>query len=756
MAFTKKMIKDKFRDFKKIFKQNWRLYKQNKLGIAGIIILIFFLFMAIFAPVLTDRHPTQWTAPNKDMFDAEQLWTTENWDANGPSKIYGIPAFEKSNNPSSFYIVGEDGGDARLYWVYPQKNTAPDLNYVRLEGKGTSMPQVYPEKGDTDESFQYIWDERVYVGTDAGILYRVERDNSNKLDIVWEFDLNEKLEGNTSVSIEHTPVINEVRGETNYIRIIVTTENSVHAVKDTNLGLDDPVLVWNQTFEDVLDDTSELILNQPDLFKTPKGEGLTGTQTVIFTTETGDMLYLYCDNGTVIWNFNIEEVTNSDVELTQPIIPFDIKKGESASQFFYTAGDDGRIYIIPSNRTIDIDKLGVDNIADVEEDAELTTPTVRSNGNGVWIGANKGGVGTVYYIARDELTTAPEERIASWSFRLTGPVSGRIYFLDGKERVYTAAEGGNVYCLEASKMGTQLVWTVDVGGAPKNVVAMPGNMVEGALNPAVAIIHEEDRSGETIYTGGMEGWEAQGAFLAPLKPSWASDVNQKESYILGTDNQGRDIFSQLVHGSRIALIVGFAAAFFAVAIGTSIGITAGYIGGTVDIILMRLVDVFLCMPGLALMIVFISVMGTSIWNIVFVIGIVGWPGIARIIRSQTLSLKQRPFVDSARVTGASKARIMFRHIAPNVLPLSLLYMTFQITGAILAEASLSYLGLGDPTTTSWGQMLYSLTRGSGSTYTAWWWFLPPGLSITVLVLGFFFISRAFDEIVNPRLRERRR
>ncbi|MGM0509551.1 MAG: ABC transporter permease subunit [Thermoplasmatota archaeon] len=747
---SKKAIKDKYRDTKKIFSKNWKLFKRSKLGILGIIIIAAFVLMAALAPVLTDRDPMKWTAPYEDMVKADRNWEKDDWILTGPSNIYGSPVVsggeyrastEMPNNEKGLYMIGDDAdGNSKLYWTYPT-NSLPFSKTLSISGNGTSEPAIYPIN---EISANENWDERVYFGTDKGVLYRAtpDSDANTVINEDWSLDLNEEV--SDSVSIEHTPLVVDVteNGE-NYIYVIVTTENSIHAVRDTRSGSTDPEMVWSQDFTGVIGNDTEYRLNQPDIFHNPKTDGLRDTKTIAITTDTGELIYLDAINdGEVIWNFNIEEVAGEEVKLTRPVVPFNLKKGDEKIQFFYTAGDDGRIYILPNNRTVSAEELGEDNIADVEQGAKLSVPDVRANGKGVWIIANKQGQGTIHYIERDELTTAPEERVASWQYEMTGDGVGKPTYFPKNDYVYAATDNNQIFCFQNSvEPGeSHLTWTVGVGGSVRDVFLTQ----EGTTGDTLVVIHEN---------GGIEGWGARGEFLAPLPPGKGERTGTR--YLLGTDIQGRDIFSQLVYGSRIALLVGFAAAFFAVFLGTSVGITAGYLGGTADIILMRVVDVFLCMPGLALMIVFVALLGTSIWNIVFVIGVIGWPGIARVIRAQTLSLKERPFIDSARVSGASRARIMFRHIAPNVMPLTLLYMTFQVTGAILSEASLSYIGLGDPTSTSWGQMLYTLTRGSGATFTAWWWFFPPGLSITLLVLGFFFISRAFDEIINPRLRERR-
>jgi peptide/nickel transport system permease protein len=223
---------------------------------------------------------------------------------------------------------------------------------------------------------------------------------------------------------------------------------------------------------------------------------------------------------------------------------------------------------------------------------------------------------------------------------------------------------------------------------------------------------------------------------------------------LGTDSIGRDLFSQLLEGAKWAFIIGITAAFCSVTLSTIVGLVSGYYRGVVDTLLQRLADLVMTLPGFPLMVIIGSVLrGMNIWNIVILISLLGWPGASKVIRSQVLSLRERPFVDSARVSGASDIRIIFRHIAPNILPLSFLYMTFAVTGAILAEAALSFIGLGDPTTVSWGMMLQWCYR-AGYVFRAPYWMLPPGICITLMSLSFYLIGLGTEQIVNPRLRKR--
>jgi peptide/nickel transport system permease protein len=223
---------------------------------------------------------------------------------------------------------------------------------------------------------------------------------------------------------------------------------------------------------------------------------------------------------------------------------------------------------------------------------------------------------------------------------------------------------------------------------------------------------------------------------------------------LGTTYYGRDVLSQVIMGSRPAVIVGFLAALFLTFIGTNVGLIAGYFGGRIDDVLMRITDIAFGIPFIPFAIILIALMEPSIWNIIITVACLLWRTTARVIRSQVLSIKERPFITAARVSGASDSRIMYIHILPNVLPMSFLYIALGIAWATLSEASLSFLGFGDPHMMSWGQMLYYAFI-TGSARRDWWNVLPPGFCVALFVISAFMIGQAYEEVSNPRLKRRR-
>jgi peptide/nickel transport system permease protein len=246
--------------------------------------------------------------------------------------------------------------------------------------------------------------------------------------------------------------------------------------------------------------------------------------------------------------------------------------------------------------------------------------------------------------------------------------------------------------------------------------------------------------------------------LAPYDPYQPVRVTIDDIYAppspahpMGTDDAGKDVLSNFIYGARVSLIVGFFASFISIFIGGVIGISAGFYGGRLENGLMRFTDIMLVIPDFPLIVLLVALTKPSLLNIILVIGLLGWTSSARLVRSQTLSVKQRKFVLRARAIGAGNLHIIRRHIFPLVLPLIVVNTVLVISLAVLNESALSFLGLSDPTKISWGQMLnFAFTRGAMSA-GAWWALVAPGLGIVWLVLGCTLLGQGLEQVLNPRL-----
>jgi len=250
-----------------------------------------------------------------------------------------------------------------------------------------------------------------------------------------------------------------------------------------------------------------------------------------------------------------------------------------------------------------------------------------------------------------------------------------------------------------------------------------------------------------------------GPAIAPYDPATkdvaedgtlASNEGPSAEHPLGTTRYGRDVLSQLLVGTRSALLVGFLTATIVVVTGTTVGLTAGYYGGWVDSILMRITDIVYGIPILPFAIIVLTMLERSIFWIIFMLGLIYWRNCARIIRSEVLSLKENEFVQSAETTGASAPRIIVKQLLPNVLPISFLYFAFATGWSIVTAASIAFLGFGDPTRVSWGRMMFAAWN-TNSVLQQPLWVATPGLMIVLTVASVYFIGRTYEQVANPRL-----
>ena len=277
---------------------------------------------------------------------------------------------------------------------------------------------------------------------------------------------------------------------------------------------------------------------------------------------------------------------------------------------------------------------------------------------------------------------------------------------------------------------------------------------DGVVGAAILVLFAVIALAPDLFVGPLQTvTTATGATLDP--PSAA--------HLFGTDEVGRDMLNLTVHGARISMTIGLLATLITIFLGAVIGIVAGYIGGRTDQVLMRITDFFLVLPTFVLAIVLapiiLDIVGTdaelfgiraTLLVIIVVIGLTSWASMARIIRSQTLSVKERMFVDRARVIGGSRAHIMRRHILPNVVNLIVANTVLTFAGAIFTETTLSFIGLGDPFQPSWGQLLNAAQESGAPGLGAWWYIVPPAVCVVVVILAFTLVGNALDDVLNPK------
>jgi peptide/nickel transport system permease protein len=246
------------------------------------------------------------------------------------------------------------------------------------------------------------------------------------------------------------------------------------------------------------------------------------------------------------------------------------------------------------------------------------------------------------------------------------------------------------------------------------------------------------------------------AFIGPkqldvTKVSGPLMAAPSSQYLLGTDENGRSILDLVLWGTRSSLAIGLIATVLTVLLGSSVGLLAGHYQGWLGNGLMHLTDWFIALPSLPLAISLSAVLGQGAASITIAIAVTSWTATARLVRAQTLAVEARPFVERARALGAGNTQIVLRHVLPNVMPLILVSSTLTVASAILSEATLTFLGLGDPTTVSWGSMLDSAFSQGAVTAGAWWYLLTPGVAILIVVLGFTLTGRAVEHVLNPRM-----
>lgn len=713
----------------KSFRGTWKLYKDSKTGMVGLGIVIAFFVMAIFAPWIAP-YDVEFKAPSQDIFIADcataNLGDLKNWstpigllDATRESKLDRILLYSDDGMARTYPVSVTQG----IVLEQPSNNTIPSnvsyLNYAHFSSsfffivEGNTVHEYTWNLIDTDIEYVLPFQPKYFSNLWNGYSYIL---NTQRLAFVIAGDHDLWL---ISKRPPYAP----------------TAEPLATFVR--NITIADATVIGNPL---VMDTT---FLENGSLIVVPTDIGIMAYPIHITTGGLGNIVrnvtigprlwmapYSYTDEDNVTTSF--EPVVSENMitfpdptSITQDFMKTDvILVGTTDGKLVAYNRHDGAVryaksLVMPSIREYAI--------------AKLYPSTV-----GVLVVGTSGDRGFIAGV--DPLNGTINERGAQYT-SFAAHVDSQPYFVPGSRTFLFSTVDDSIYL--ANELMRVNATFVAPGGGSSTPVAFVGNIyVASAIGGNYFAVVTNDNH---LFTESL-----QGINVAPLPPGTYASGNR---YILGTDYEGHDILTWLIYGTRAELMVGVTAAFFAVFIGTIVGLVAGFYSGLIDDILMRTTDVVLSLPGLVIILLFAAVFGPSLINIIIIIAILSWAGIARVIRSVTISLKERAFVDAAIIAGASDSRLIFRHIAPNVLPYTFLYMTFSISGAIVTEAILAFLGFGDVNYVTWGMMLQFL-QISGHSLDAPWWLLPPGIAITLLCMAFYLIGRAFDEVVNPRLRKR--
>jgi peptide/nickel transport system permease protein len=294
---------------------------------------------------------------------------------------------------------------------------------------------------------------------------------------------------------------------------------------------------------------------------------------------------------------------------------------------------------------------------------------------------------------------------------------------------------------------SELIELVDAP-VPDEAAKRPGIVREVLLGQRVAVIGLAILIFFTLVAI-FAPWLEPYSTTKQVGPVYAPPSRQ---HLLGLDDGGIDMLSQVIAGARVSMLVGFSAAAVAMLIGGGIGLLSGYFGGKTDITLMRITDYFLVIPDVPLMIVAAAVFGRSLLNIIIIIGVIYWTSTARLIRAQVKSVRERVYVKRARALGGGHSRLLWKHITPQVAPLLVANTVLTIAIAVFAETYIAFLGLGDPSTISWGRLIQNSLTGGAVFHKAWWAIIPPGLCVTIVILAATMMGQAMEDALNPRLR----
>ncbi len=731
-------------------KRTWKLYRRSKMGMLGLGIVMAFVIMAVFAPLISPYSP-DFRAPSSDIFIADRvnlpLPEVKNW-----TKPMGLPTAATGNALKRIMIYSDEGDT----YIYPV--TQGLSNITGESGIKIDTPKLY----HLLPNLTYINYVMFKTGFPAPIGDPLYDDIRGSFFFMLQNSTLHEYESNLVDSTKSWNIGFAPLYHSNLWNGFLSSANGRIALAFANEST-----VWLLSMRPAVSLFDDTVRSYTSSVSLPDGAKIVSSPIVMDTNlKNSSALAVPTDKGLYVYSINVRTVTIPMINLSYVI---GVSIGNLLWSNDYHISDTDIVTPIATPAAITFPNpadatstFGKTNILLATQDGRIVSYDTFN--------------GTIKRVSRVVMPTVPAYTItgifpSTAGVTVVGEVGPDRGFIAGIDPNFLAVLNNNTAYAQTDGLlsaqpdysprlrkflfstDREVIYLTNELMTVYATFTVPGGMtlpVSYQGNIYIADSETGNYFGTITGTNSLYVETLSGVNIAPLPPGTYPSGNR---YILGTDYEGHDILSWLIYGTRSELLVGVTAAIFAVVIGTIVGLVAGYYSGLVDDLLMRATDVVLSLPFIVIALLFASVFGPLLVNIIIIIAVLSWAGIARVIRSVTLSLKERSFVDAAIIAGASESRIIFRHIAPNVLPYTFLYMTFTVSGAIITEAILAFLGFGDPSNVTWGMMLQFL-QISGHSLDAPWWLLPPGIAITLLSLSFYLIGRAFDEVVNPRLRGR--
>lgn len=727
-----------FRSIRRSTKTIWGAFRRSPSGMFGLIIIVAFVIMAVFAPILSPYTPQQ-TAPDSIQFTSDSGNIAVNIsNINEPTFLVSQIGGRGGSQSTTGIVVYNSMGQARIY----------DLS---ITGNGSKLQLKIKDYHDysiprgIDSLYSFIYDPSTsmsYIGLANHTVYIL----SSSFSVTKFYNLSFPIQYFSGIFDKYpyssySPTLGFAVSGLNHTFLFVEEGNFS--------ALTNSVKYYPFTMEF---NTTSNVISQPLLYLY-----LSSNPSIIIPTERGIADYsitetpsifnLQLSAGHLQWLAHLTYPNGTSYSILRSGITFPDNSPSLESSIgksvivVPTAGG----YILEYSRTNG-------SLLSINKATFIGNALLSSLYSGQYITGNIT-MPIVFYSDGKSYVTFwnPQTNkfaLSSYYATIEGQLIGPVQYINGANE-FMATDQNYAYYIPV----TQSSGNISYLPMPTREGYYPiyiGNVIQGGVGAVIAGNYVVTVSQKGLFYESVVGYK-----ISPLPPGSYRDpaTGQVYNYPLGTDYEGHSIWAWIVYGARLELTIGIIAAVSSVLIGVFIGILSGYYGGVMDALIMRLVDVFLSLPFLIFVILLVSLLGPNIWYVVVAIVIFSWAGTARVVRAVTLSLKERPYIDASRAQGATNGRIMTTHILPNVLPLTFFYMSTGVGGVIITEATLDFLGFGDPTSVTWGMLLQFL-QTTGYTLLAPWWLIPPGVAIIMLSLSFYLVGRAFDEIVNPRLRRR--